>query len=524
MKDEVNPENDVVKTLNILRDKRNLMVFVGGSYEKDKTILNALKETIKKVELIPIIAEEVYKNLNPDEIHGESLRLLHNCSFAVIDITNPSGQLMELERARDYGVVTFVPYSSQHPSKMPTTLSKVMESWGLGYLFKYEHIEGLEKFVKSMLHINHLKGMTSEEIIRAIVGTETKKLLLITSIGVLKPEEHARAEIKNLLNKIGRKIIITGWDYKTRWKEASNYCVDAIVSENCILHTKSNSEFNKTKDYCDEGTLRLVKFANKQVLYAIQDYIKEKHLKSVVFFSQANEKSICYYLNPPKTIREKLERYKEEKPYTINNFAEKVKSEYGCTGTITGNKIEYAKPRDTQAEEALLYTIEKINARYRTFHPYSINVEENKLFVDLEPLNSYKEFSYRDIENIVEITLAKIKMENYYEQLYKKVQPQKDVCIDIFCKSKDEIFVPLLNNMINDDKDTLVVYLSKGTESDIPMIFSGYSSEYNFIAVGTDDVSDRLKRAGVIPLGESIAEVIRKILDFSSNNAFIEQN
>jgi|GEM_PF-2649912 hypothetical protein len=66
--------------------------------------------------------------------------------------------------------------------------------------------------------------------------------------------------------------------------------------------------------------------------------------------------------------------------------------------------------------------------------------------------------------------------------------------------------------MVEDKTHTLVIYLSKGTESDIPMIFKGYSSKYNFIAVGNNNISDRLKRAGVIPLGESTKSVIENIL------------
>jgi hypothetical protein len=36
--------------------------------------------------------------------HDVSLLLLHTCSYAVIDVTAPAGQFLEIERARDYGV------------------------------------------------------------------------------------------------------------------------------------------------------------------------------------------------------------------------------------------------------------------------------------------------------------------------------------------------------------------------------------------------------------------------------------
>lgn len=508
---------EVKKILNELRNKRGLMIFLGGNYEKDGPILNTLNETIRGIEVdneenfIPIIAKEVFNELDPSKIHEESLRLLHNCGFAVIDITNPAGQLMELERARDYGIVTFVSYGSSHPSKMPVTLSKVMEEWGLGYIFRYEDINGLKKFVKSMLLINHSKGKTSEEIVRTIIGEIPENLLFLTSVGVLNSEKEKAGEIKDLLVPIKRKVIITGWDFKTRGEEtAEKYGVESMVCENCILYTKSNNKFN-IRDFCNGESLRLVKVANRHIINAVQDYSREKNMGRVVFFSQADEKSICYYLNPPNSIREKLERYKD-KPCTVEQFVEEVCNKSGQRGKIVRDVVEYYKPEYPQAEEALLYAIEKVNAISRTFHPYSIPITKDKILVELSSTNGYKEFAYKDVENIVGMALTKMK--DHYEQLYNKVQPQKDICIDILCKSKDEILIHSMNEMIGDDTNTLVIYLSKGTESDIPMIFNGYSSKYNFIAIGSDAVSERLKRSGVIPFGESTTIALKNVLEF----------
>ena len=86
-----------------LREKRERLVFIGCNYEKDEPILNALKEAVKNVKVndesfIPIVAKDIFEDIDLTEIHDESLRLLHNCGFAIIDITNPAGQLMELER------------------------------------------------------------------------------------------------------------------------------------------------------------------------------------------------------------------------------------------------------------------------------------------------------------------------------------------------------------------------------------------------------------------------------------------
>lgn len=502
--------DEVAKALNDLKNERSRMIFLGGNYEYDEGILGDIGEVIEEIDLIPIIAKDVFEVVDPHEIHGESLRLLHNCGFAVIDVTNPAGQLMELERARDYGVTTFVSYRARHLSKMIITLSKVMENWGLGYLFNPDHPDGLKKFVKNILLINHSKNKRAEEIIETIIGKKPEKLLLLTSIGVLNPEECKNKvnEIKNLLKNIESKIIITGWDFKTRGREEmERYGAETIICEGCILYTKYNDEIAK-KEFCDENSLRLVKVANKHIIYTISDYVRMKELGHAVFFSQADEKSICYYLNPPNTIREKLEQYKERTPCEIEKFVEKVETECRQKGDVDGDEITYTKPNDSQAEESLLYATEKTNAIYRTLCPYSVTIEDDKIIVNLNPTNGYTEFSYRDLENVVETSLRKMS-ESDYEH---KINYQKDICIDILCKSKDEILVPSLQEVVDDLENTLIIYLSKGTESDIPMIFEGYSSKYNFIAIGTDNTPERLKRAGVIPLGESVTTTIRNIL------------
>lgn len=510
-------QNNIINVLNELRNKRALMIFLGGNYNIDHDILNTLKETIIKIKIdneenfIPIIAEDMFKEFNPNKIHEESLRLLHNCGFAVIDITNPAGQLMELERARDYGVVTFVSYKSRHTSIMPVSLSKIMGEWGLGYIFRYEDPEGLKKFVKSMLLINHSKGKTSKEIVKTIVKDEPTNIFFITSIGVLNSKEEKSDQIKYLLESIKEKVIITGWDFKTRGKEkAEKYGIESIVCENCILYTKSDNEFSEKQDFFDEKCLKLVKDANRCIIDTIQNYVGKNDLGSVVFFSQADEKSICYYLNPPDSVRKDFEKYKENDPCNIEDFSRKVKKRCGCKGTIDANVVKYCKPEDSQSENSLLYAIEKVNAIYRTFHPYSILINDEKISVTLHQTNNYNDFTYKDVENIVEIALNKMK--GHYEELCDKVQPQTDICIDILCKSKDEILIPLMDEMVNDD-DTLVVYLSKGTESDIPMIFKGYSSKYNFIAIGSDTVSERLKRSGVIPFGEYATTALENVLN-----------
>jgi hypothetical protein len=123
---------------------------------------------------------------------------------------------------------------------------------------------------------------------------------------------------------------------------------------------------------------------------------------------------------------------------------------------------------------------------------------------------------------IVRKTLERIEKEDRdfydknYEALQKRLLPQKDVCIDILCRSKDEtidsVIERVIKNLPSSGEDVLFVYLSKGTESDIPLIVKCYSSKYKFIAIGSEEVSERLRRAGVIVLGSSIEEALCNFL------------
>jgi len=78
-------------------------VFIGGDYESiyllDSIILN-----VREFGFEPIIAME-FKS-NEENIHHDAMLLLHNCKFAIFDVSNKGGHLMEVERTLDYGTDT----------------------------------------------------------------------------------------------------------------------------------------------------------------------------------------------------------------------------------------------------------------------------------------------------------------------------------------------------------------------------------------------------------------------------------
>lgn len=91
-------------------------VFIGGNYKYiDK--LRKIKSYIKSIGYTPILASDF--DIPISQIHDYSLRLLHDCKYAIFEETNPAGELMELERAaKDYDTFVFVIYEMEDLDKI----------------------------------------------------------------------------------------------------------------------------------------------------------------------------------------------------------------------------------------------------------------------------------------------------------------------------------------------------------------------------------------------------------------------
>lgn len=121
-------------------------VFLGGSYLKHYSEINQIKKVCKELGYDPVIAFEFE---TPDgKIHHHALMLLHECSKAIFEVTEHVGQLMEIERLRDYQVETLIVCQVNAP------LSEMLEALlrSQGYEVKrYSRPEELEKLVRDFL-------------------------------------------------------------------------------------------------------------------------------------------------------------------------------------------------------------------------------------------------------------------------------------------------------------------------------------------------------------------------------------
>lgn len=102
-------------------------VFIGGAFT-DLARLRDIQETVIRLDYEPVLTEEFGV---PDElIHHHNLMLLHTCKYAIFEVSRPAGQLLEIERTRDYRIEPLLVYSSRGEKELPGHLSAMLRTAG----------------------------------------------------------------------------------------------------------------------------------------------------------------------------------------------------------------------------------------------------------------------------------------------------------------------------------------------------------------------------------------------------------
>jgi hypothetical protein len=78
-------------------------VFVGGNYSANFGSLLKIKQVVLRKGFEPVIADD-YVHSEKQSNRDFCLMLLHTCRYAIFDVTTAGGQLIEIDRARDYGI------------------------------------------------------------------------------------------------------------------------------------------------------------------------------------------------------------------------------------------------------------------------------------------------------------------------------------------------------------------------------------------------------------------------------------
>lgn len=120
-------------------------VFIGGDYDH-LAILRDIQEVVMRSDFQPIFP---YDFMVPKElIHHHDLMLLHFCRLGIFEVSNPAGQLMEIERAKDYDVDVILFYSDRDGP--PHSMTSMLLTAGY-HLEPYRDTPELKQKIKDWL-------------------------------------------------------------------------------------------------------------------------------------------------------------------------------------------------------------------------------------------------------------------------------------------------------------------------------------------------------------------------------------
>jgi len=123
-------------------------VFIGASY-KEIYVINSIKIIVEQKGYDPIVALDF--DIPSILIHHHSLMLLHECKYAIFDLSQEAGQLMEIERVRDYEVKTIAVYQAAGGDPKITEMLKAHLTAMSIHTSAYSNNEELTSIINSFL-------------------------------------------------------------------------------------------------------------------------------------------------------------------------------------------------------------------------------------------------------------------------------------------------------------------------------------------------------------------------------------
>jgi len=122
-------------------------VFVGGSYNNHVAEISRIGDICVKLGFDPVIASKF--ETPKDKVHHHALMLLHECKTAIIEASDDVGQLMEIERLRDYQVSALI-LCQKDKTRLSAMLNTLVESSDCQFI-QYGTMEEMETHVKLFL-------------------------------------------------------------------------------------------------------------------------------------------------------------------------------------------------------------------------------------------------------------------------------------------------------------------------------------------------------------------------------------
>jgi hypothetical protein len=123
-------------------------VFIGGSGRLIPTI-NFMRDTVEKLGYYAVVAVDYVmpKEMN---VYRKCLYLLNGCKYAIIDLSEQAGQLIEADRAAEYGIRTLVIWPKGREESITQMLKDAFEERGINNQ-SYERFPELEGIFREFL-------------------------------------------------------------------------------------------------------------------------------------------------------------------------------------------------------------------------------------------------------------------------------------------------------------------------------------------------------------------------------------
>jgi tetratricopeptide (TPR) repeat protein len=136
------------QSINQIPDIWEKRVFIDGNYN-NLVVLKEIKEIVIRFGYTPILALDF--DVPEQLIHHHDLMLLHNCKYAIFEVSQGNGHLMEIERAKDYDVCTLLVFSARDEQRRPSSdMSSMLRTIG-PELNGYMSLDELRSIIRDFL-------------------------------------------------------------------------------------------------------------------------------------------------------------------------------------------------------------------------------------------------------------------------------------------------------------------------------------------------------------------------------------
>ena len=143
------PRVRVRHSVNQIPGEWERRVFIGGNYDNMWPI-REIESVVQELRYQPIIALDF--DIPEQFIRHHDLMLLHNCKYAIFEVTLGDGHLMEIERTNDYENKVLLLYNVRDERReCPPSMSMMLRTFTHARMVSYMDSEELRRLISDFL-------------------------------------------------------------------------------------------------------------------------------------------------------------------------------------------------------------------------------------------------------------------------------------------------------------------------------------------------------------------------------------